>query len=672
MLYSCISILALLLNIIINHEAYKNILIRKGKKDPDKQAVLRYSYFLVAANTYFAVDILWGILYANHEKDWIYPALYVDCILYFVCMFLTMLTWIRYIIAYLKRKGRRSKVLLYAVWTMFTMGLIYLAINQFFPFIFSFNEAHEYVAEPGRYIAFILQIILYVVTSTYMFYVSRFMKRSEKNRYNAVGIICLVMEAFLILQILDPDFPAYAMGLMVGISLFHVFVEDGEKKEKQIYDHIATSLAEDYEAMYYINIETGEYREFSTSEEYDSMNVQAHYKDFYGETRLNVAKYVHPDDREFAESLYYKDVMLKNLEGRNSFSYKYRIMVQGEPKYFRFTVMLANDGKHFVLCEKDVDDEITAENMRLESQKKHITFSRIAESLASNYDVIYYVDIASGEYMSYECNNIYGQLEVCKSGADFYEKTKEDVANVVHRSDKEKVLAFTDKDHMISALENSKMISSDHRIMVNGRSHYIRMSVRKTSDGTHFIIGLENIDAEIKKAKQQQKALNAEKELARRDELTGVKNKTAYKELENSVQSNMDNGMDYLPFALLVCDANDLKKINDTLGHAAGDEYIKGAAKMLCETFVHSPVFRIGGDEFVVFLRGNDYSARDELMEKLFSTVRENQQTGIGPILSAGMSEYEPKADSRVSDVFERADKKMYENKQMLKSGRGA
>ena len=138
------------------------------------------------------------------------------------------------------------------------------------------------------------------------------------------------------------------------------------------------------------------------------------------------------------------------------------------------------------------------------------------------------------------------------------------------------------------------------------------------------------------------------------------------------MQSNMDNGMDYLPFALLVCDANDLKKINDTLGHAAGDEYIKETAKILCETFVHSPVFRIGGDEFVVFLRGNDYSARDELMEKLFSTVRENQQTGIGPILSAGMSEYEPKADSRVSDVFERADKKMYENKQMLKSGRGA
>ena len=79
--------------------------------------------------------------------------------------------------------------------------------------------------------------------------------------------------------------------------------------------------------------------------------------------------------------------------------------------------------------------------------------------------------------------------------------------------------------------------------------------------------------------KQHLKALNTEKELARRDELTGVKNKTAYKELEKSVQSNIDNGMDYLPFGLVVCDTNDLKRINDTKGHAAGDEYLKKCTK---------------------------------------------------------------------------------------------
>jgi len=55
-------------------------------------------------------------------------------------------------------------------------------------------------------------------------------------------------------------------------------------------------------------------------------------------------------------------------------------------------------------------------------------------------------------------------------------------------------------------------------------------------------------------------------------------------------------------FGVIGCDVNGLKKINDTLGHKAGDEYICAACKMLCEYFKHSPVFRIGGDEFVVIL----------------------------------------------------------------------
>ena len=194
------------------------------------------------------------------------------------------------------------------------------------------------------------------------------------------------------------------------------------------------------------------------------------------------------------------------------------------------------------------------------------------------------------------------------------------------------------------------------------------MTVRKTADGTHYIIGIENIDAEVKKEKQHLKALNTEKELARRDELTGVRNKTAYTELEKSVQDNIDNDIDYLPFALLVCDANDLKKINDTQGHVAGDEYIKMSAKLLCDTFIHSPVFRVGGDEFVVFLRGSDYTGRDALLESLRKQVLENKKTGSGPILASGMAEYIPEKDSLVSDIFERADKDMYANKKRLKA----
>nr|MCR5399025.1 diguanylate cyclase [Lachnospiraceae bacterium] len=623
--------------------------------------------FLLLANSYFTVDVLWGILYEYRDIDALFPFLYIDCILYFLFMFLTMLAWMRYIVAYLDKKGRRSKALLYAVWSMFTLGLIYLIVNYFHPFIFSFTAEHEYVTESGRHIAFILQILLYMVTSTYMLHNARKSIGGERRRYAAVGLTCLVMELFLILQILDPKYPAYAAGLMIGICLIHSFVEAGEMKEKEIYDHIATGLAEDYDAMYYINIETGAYREFSKSQKYESMNVPVSGRDFYAETMDNIERFVHPDDREFAGSLYTKEAMLRNLEGRKTYSYKYRIMIGGEPRYFRFMVMIAYDGKHFVLCEKDIDDEITIENMRRENQKKHITFTQIAESLAVNYDVIYYVDAKDSSYISYECNNIYGKLDMRKSGDDFFEEAKNDIPMIVHKKDQDTVLEFLNRDHIIRTLRDYKSYSIDYRIMEGRKTHYVRMTLRKTADGTHYIIGIENIDDEVKKEKQHLKALNSEKELARRDDLTGVRNKTAYIELEKSVQDNINKGMDYLQFALVVCDANNLKKINDTEGHVAGDEYIKGSANLLCVIFDHSPVFRVGGDEFVVFLRGSDYTNREELMNRLRDRILENLRLGSGPVIASGMAEYAPETDSFMSEIFDRADKEMYENKQLIK-----
>lgn len=668
MQYSIISILALILHFIINRRALKKIRVQDVSDKKELKEARFYRHFLIAVTCFFISDIGWGFLYEHHDIPALFPIVYSDSVFYFIFMFLTTLTWIRYVVAYLDKRNLRGKALLYAVWTMFILGLLYLMINRFHPFIFSFNEAHEYVPEPGRYIAFGLQIILYMVTSSYMIYIAYKTEGQEKIFYAAVGLASFVMEIFQIFQILSPSFAFCAMGFIIGTCVIHSFVEEGERKEKEVYDNIATSLAEDYEAMYYIDIETGEYREFATSEEYDSMNVPMTGKDFYAETRENAKRYAHPDDREFAESLYYRETMLKNLEGRRSYSYKYRIMIGGRSKYFRFTVMRAGDDKHFVLYEKDIDDEITAESMRLKDQKKQITFSQIAESLASNYDEIYYVDVDDDSYVCYESDHAYGQLEIRGTGDDFYSEAVANIPKMVNKNDRNMVEEFLDRDHLITAMGNHKRHSIEYRVMLNGRSQYFRMTVRRSSDRTHFIIGIENIDAEIRKEKQVLRELNTEKKLARRDELTGIKNKTAYMELEKSVQSNMDNDMDYLTFAIVVCDANNLKSINDNEGHVAGDEYIKASAQLLCDIFEHSPVFRVGGDEFVVFLRGNDYSARNDLMKKLRRQIRRNQEMNNGPVLAAGMSEYMPDKDNLVSEIFDRADRKMYEDKLDLKN----
>ena len=155
------------------------------------------------------------------------------------------------------------------------------------------------------------------------------------------------------------------------------------------------------------------------------------------------------------------------------------------------------------------------------------------------------------------------------------------------------------------------------------------------------------------------------KEVANTDSLTGVRNKLAYdekvKQLNRKISGKLIN-----EFGIIMMDVNYLKKINDTYGHKAGDDYIRAASKMICEIFQHSPVFRIGGDEFVVLLTGHDYKERELLLEKLNQESEANIGNGK-VVVAAGIADYLPGGDADAHSVFQRADRLMYSRKQQLK-----
>ncbi len=159
-------------------------------------------------------------------------------------------------------------------------------------------------------------------------------------------------------------------------------------------------------------------------------------------------------------------------------------------------------------------------------------------------------------------------------------------------------------------------------------------------------------------------------ELANKDALTGLRNKGAYDNYLSELQDKVDS-KNITEFALGVFDCDNLKLINDHYGHDKGDEYLKAAANLICEVFVHSPVFRIGGDEFAVALTGHDYQMRDKLakhfaeeQDRINSSV-ENKWEEV--CVALGIAEYDPMNDHSVNDTARRADKVMYENKRIRK-----
>lgn len=123
-----------------------------------------------------------------------------------------------------------------------------------------------------------------------------------------------------------------------------------------------------------------------------------------------------------------------------------------------------------------------------------------------------------------------------------------------------------------------------------------------------------------------------------------------------------------------VFDCDDLKHINDRYGHDKGDIYLKTAARLICVVFKHSPVFRTGGDEFVVILRNEDHENMKQLLEQFDSSAEEINASAAKPweqvMISKGFVEYDPLKDSTATDVMNRADTLMYENKRERKKHR--
>ena len=163
------------------------------------------------------------------------------------------------------------------------------------------------------------------------------------------------------------------------------------------------------------------------------------------------------------------------------------------------------------------------------------------------------------------------------------------------------------------------------------------------------------------------------KDKAYGDALTAVRNKTAFDMYLQKLPEQAESRGEPLEYAVCFFDCNDLKQINDRYGHEKGDLYLKATCTTICQVFAHSPVFRIGGDEFAAVLQHSEYERRHELLELFDQRCFDLHAVGANPWEKAnvarGMAEYDPERDKSAEDVVRRADQLMYENKRSRKNG---
>lgn len=158
------------------------------------------------------------------------------------------------------------------------------------------------------------------------------------------------------------------------------------------------------------------------------------------------------------------------------------------------------------------------------------------------------------------------------------------------------------------------------------------------------------------------------RELAYKDTLTHVANRTSWLERIKKIESDRFTIESY---GVILFDLNNLKKVNDHMGHQCGDQFISGACNIICNVFNDCEVYRIGGDEFVALLKNYSvYECDRKLME--FETICgkwnwEHQEALFEMSVAAGGAVFDFSVDNTFEETVARADAFMYQCKLEMK-----
>ena len=433
-----------------------------------------------------------------------------------------------------------------------------------------------------------------------------------------------------------------------------------------IFTRLANTLARSYTKLFYVNIETEEYTEYVVDEESGLLSEASADKNFFEKCKYASETRVFSNDREEFEKAMEKQRLLSALDKNKTFIMTFRRITHDGPKYTTMKISRMDDDTRFIIIGiTDVDEQT-----RKQKQAEHLAEERVAyerlNALIGEYLCIYVVNPETGLYREYSSVSGFDSLDVPKEGTNFFSKSREVIHDVIYPDDLERFLSLFTEEGVLSEVEKNGIFSLTYRILLDGMPVYVQLKAAmvEEKEGRRLIVGLTDIDSHIRQEEEYSKRLEQAQIKANIDALTGVRNRHAYLDAEEHLDRLIAEQLNP-EFAITIFDVNDLKTINDTAGHHAGDEYLRSACKIICDIFKHSQVFRVGGDEFAVISQNEDYADIDKLLVK----INEHNAEAIsknGIVIACGMAKYE--GDPCVAPVFERADQIMYENKSSLKS----
>ena len=191
------------------------------------------------------------------------------------------------------------------------------------------------------------------------------------------------------------------------------------------------------------------------------------------------------------------------------------------------------------------------EMARIQSEKT--VYSRIS-ALAQGFICIYTVDPATGHFKEYRASSNYADLGISAEGDDFFGVSRENCKRFIYEEDQVKFQTLLTRENVMEEIAKTGYFSMRYRLMMDGEPRYmnLRAVLVEEQEGPLLIIGVNDIDTQIRREREYERRLSAARSRANLDELTGVKTKSAYQNMSEHLSRQIEDGQN-VQYAIALC-----------------------------------------------------------------------------------------------------------------------
>ena len=267
------------------------------------------------------------------------------------------------------------------------------------------------------------------------------------------------------------------------------------------FSEIANALSVEYEIIYYVNLIDESYDVFNKEDSYIKLKLAMSGKDFFYECVRDIKKIIYPQDVEKISSVMNKEFLLTQLAGDKSYSIEYRLVVDGQPQYYRLKALwskLAAD--HIIIAVANVNDEVVAREEHKRDMERNFDIINV---LATEYSSVYYIDLETDSLTPYTMN-AYTESKFGKifsNGIHYSDAFKMYVDSFVYRADKAMVLDAGSIKNIEAQLNAQKSFITQYRSFDGGVTRYCEMKFVKVESEEDkpkaVVLGFADKDIEI-------------------------------------------------------------------------------------------------------------------------------------------------------------------------------